>query len=66
MWKNSNILGVAVANTNEIRYEIKRRMGNACYYSQEKILSTCLLSKKLTVNTYKTTTVYYRLYCVVV
>ena len=29
-------------------------MGNACYYSLEKILSTHLLSKKLKVNTYKT------------
>ena len=27
-------------------------MGNACYYSLEKILSSCLLSKKLKVNTY--------------
>ena len=29
-------------------------MGNACYYSLEKILSSRLLSKKLKVNTYKT------------
>ena len=29
-------------------------MGNACYYSLEKILSSCLLSKKLKVKTYKT------------
>ena len=29
-------------------------MGNACYYSLEKILSSNLLSKKLKVNTYKT------------
>ena len=28
-------------------------MGNACYYSLEKILSSRLLSKKLKVNTYK-------------
>ena len=36
--------------------EIKRRinMGNACYYSLQKILSSRLLSKKLKVNTYKT------------
>ena len=42
-------LGVTVTNTNDIREEIKRRiiMGNACYYSLEKILSSCLLSKKL-------------------
>ena len=29
-------------------------MGNACYYSLEKILSSRLLSKKLKVNTFKT------------
>ena len=29
-------------------------MGNACYYSLEKILSSRLLTKKLKVNTYKT------------
>ena len=40
----------------KIRKEIKRRMnmGNACYYSLEKILSSRLLSKKLKVRTYKT------------
>ena len=39
-----------------MREEIKRRvnMGNACYYSLEKILSSHLLSKKLIVNKYKT------------
>ena len=49
-------LGVTVSNTNDIREEIKRRinMGNACYYSLEKILSSRLLSKKLEVKTYKT------------
>ena len=48
-------LGVTVTNTNDIREEIKLRinMGNACYYSLEKILSSHLLSKKLKVNTYK-------------
>ena len=53
MWKS---LGVTVTNTNDIREEIKRRinMGNACYYSLEKILSSRLLSKKLKVETYKT------------
>ena len=46
-------LGITVTNTNE---EIKRRinMGNTCYYSLEKILSSHLLSEKLKVNTYKT------------
>ena len=55
--EKSKYLGVTVTNTNDIREEIKRRinMGNACYYSLEKILSSHLLSKKLKVNTYKTT-----------
>ena len=41
-------LEVTVTNTNDIREEIKRRinMGNACYYSLEKILSSRLLSNK--------------------
>ena len=45
-------LGVTVTNTNDIRAEIERRisMGNTCYYSLEKILSSHLLSKKLKVN----------------
>ena len=42
-------LGVMVTNMNDIREEIKRRinMGNACYYSLEKILSSRVFSKKL-------------------
>ena len=38
-------LGATVTNTNDVREEIKRRisMGNACYYSIEKILSSLLL-----------------------
>ena len=49
-------LGVTVTNTKDIHEKIKRRinMGNACYYSLEKILSSRLLSKKLKVNKYKT------------
>ena len=49
-------LGVTITNTNDILEEIKLRinMGNACYYSLEKILSSHLLSKKLKVNTCKT------------
>ena len=49
-------LGVTVTNTNDIREEIKCRinMGNACYYSLEKILSSRLISRKLKVKTYKT------------
>ena len=51
----SKYLGVTVTHINDICEEIKRRinMGNACYYSLEKILSSHLLSKKLKVNTYK-------------
>ena len=40
-------------------------VGNACYYSLEKILSSHLLSKKFKANTYKTTVLYYQLYCMV-
>ena len=49
-------LGVTITNTNDIREEMKRRinMGNACYFSLEKILLSRLLSKKLKVKTYKT------------
>ena len=55
-WISSKYLGVTVTNTNDILEEIKRRinMGNACYYSLEKILSSLLRSKKLKVNAYKT------------
>ena len=40
--ENFKYLGVMVTNTNDIHEEIKRRinMGNACYYSLEKILSS--------------------------
>ena len=49
-------LGVTITNTNDIRKQVERRInvGNECYYSLENILSFCLLSKKLKVNTYKT------------
>ncbi|KAJ4439170.1 hypothetical protein ANN_15127 [Periplaneta americana] len=41
---------------DDTREEIKRRinMGNACYYSVEKLLSSSLLSKNLKVRIYKT------------
>ncbi|KAJ4431494.1 hypothetical protein ANN_20092 [Periplaneta americana] len=40
-------LGATVTNINDTREEIKHRinMGNACYYSVEKLLSSSLLSK---------------------
>ncbi|KAJ4442648.1 hypothetical protein ANN_04237 [Periplaneta americana] len=49
-------LGATVTNINDTREEIKRRinMGNACYYSVEKLLSSSLLSKSLKVRIYKT------------
>ncbi|KAJ4427935.1 hypothetical protein ANN_23945 [Periplaneta americana] len=49
-------LGATVTNINDTREEIKRRinMGNACYYSVEKLLLSSLLSKNLKVRIYKT------------
>ncbi|KAJ4436762.1 hypothetical protein ANN_16894 [Periplaneta americana] len=49
-------LGATVTNINDTREEIKYRinMGNACYYSVEKLLSSILLSKNLKVRIYKT------------
>ncbi|KAJ4427781.1 hypothetical protein ANN_25434 [Periplaneta americana] len=48
--------GATVTNINDTREEIKRRinMGNACYYSVEKILPSSLLSKNVKVRIYKT------------
>ncbi|KAJ4427579.1 hypothetical protein ANN_25227 [Periplaneta americana] len=45
-------LGATVTNINDTREEIKRRlnMGNACYYSVEKLLSSSLLSKSRRTN----------------
>ncbi|KAJ4435519.1 hypothetical protein ANN_18135 [Periplaneta americana] len=49
-------LGATVTNINYTQEEIKHRinMGNACYYSVEKLLSSSLLSKNLKVRIYKT------------
>ncbi|KAJ4441931.1 hypothetical protein ANN_11794 [Periplaneta americana] len=49
-------LGATVTNINDNREEIKHRMnmGNACYYSVEKLLSYSLLSRNLKVRIYKT------------
>ncbi|KAJ4448531.1 hypothetical protein ANN_10549 [Periplaneta americana] len=49
-------LGATVTNMNDTREEIKHRinMGNACYYSVEKLLPSSLLSKNLKVRIYKT------------
>ncbi|KAJ4435814.1 hypothetical protein ANN_18433 [Periplaneta americana] len=40
-------LGATVTNINDTREEIKRRMGNACYYLVEKHLPSNLLSKNV-------------------
>ncbi|KAJ4441981.1 hypothetical protein ANN_11845 [Periplaneta americana] len=55
-WNKFKYLGATVTNINDTREEIKRRinMGNACYYSVEKLLSSSLLSKNLKVRIYKT------------
>ncbi|KAJ4428274.1 hypothetical protein ANN_24291 [Periplaneta americana] len=52
----ANKEGATVTNINDTREEIKRRinMGNVCYYSVEKLLSSSLLSKNLKVRIYKT------------
>ncbi|KAJ4435173.1 hypothetical protein ANN_23749 [Periplaneta americana] len=49
-------LGATVTNINDTREEIKRRInvGNVCYYSVEKLLSSSLPSKNLKVRIYKT------------
>ncbi|KAJ4431673.1 hypothetical protein ANN_20273, partial [Periplaneta americana] len=49
-------LAATVTNINDTQEEIKHRinMGNACYYSVEKLLSSSLLSKNLKVRIYKT------------
>ncbi|KAJ4427864.1 hypothetical protein ANN_23868 [Periplaneta americana] len=54
--KQFKYLGATVTNINDTREEIKRRinMGDACYYSVEKLLSSSLLSKNLKVRIYKT------------
>ncbi|KAJ4428658.1 hypothetical protein ANN_25651 [Periplaneta americana] len=54
--KKFKYLVATVTNINDTREEIKRRInvGNACYYSVEKLLSSSLLSKNLKVRIYKT------------
>ncbi|KAJ4431751.1 hypothetical protein ANN_20356 [Periplaneta americana] len=59
-------LGATVTNINDTGEGIKHRinMGNACYYSVEKLLSSSPLSKTLKVRIIKQ--LYYRLFCMVV
>jgi hypothetical protein len=49
-------LGTTVTNQNLIQEAIKRRqnLGNACYHSVQKLLSSCLLSKIIKIRIYKT------------
>ncbi|KAJ4442239.1 hypothetical protein ANN_12105 [Periplaneta americana] len=49
-------LGATVTNINNTREEFKHsiNMGNACYYSVEKLLSSSLLSKNVKIRIYKT------------
>jgi hypothetical protein len=41
-------LGTTLTNQNDIHDEIKSRLnsGNACYYSAQNVLSSCLKTKK--------------------
>jgi hypothetical protein len=48
-------LGTTVTDQNSIQVEIKRRLklGNACYYSVQNLLSSRLLSKRLRIEIYR-------------
>jgi len=48
-------LEMTVTNQNCIHEEIKSRLnlGNACYYSLQSLLSSCLLSKNLKIKIHK-------------
>jgi len=47
-------LGTTLTNQNSIQEEIKSRLklGNACYYSVQSLLSSSLLSKNLKIKIY--------------
>jgi hypothetical protein len=48
-------LGTTLTNQDDIHDEIKRlNSGNACYYSFQNLLSSCLISKDLKIKIYKT------------
>jgi len=49
-------LGAILTNQNSIQEEIKSRLklGNACYYSVQNLLSSSLLSKTLKIKIYRT------------
>jgi hypothetical protein len=49
-------LGTTLTNQNSIQAEIKNilKLGNACYYSVQNLLSSRLLSKNLKIKIYRT------------
>jgi hypothetical protein len=49
-------LGTTLTHQNDIHDEIKSRLnsGNACYYSVQNLLSSCLISKNLKIKIYRT------------
>jgi len=49
-------LGTTLTNQNSIAEEIKNRpkLGNACYYSVQNLLSSRVLSKNLKIKIYRT------------
>ena len=49
-------LGTTLTDQNSIQEEIKSRLklGNACYYSLQNLLSSRLLSKNLKIKIYRT------------
>ena len=49
-------LGTTLTNRNSIQEEVKCRLklGNACYYSVQNLLSSSLLSKTLKIKIYRT------------
>jgi hypothetical protein len=55
-WNSSKYLETTLANQNSIHEEIKCRFksGNACYHSVQNLLSSSVLSKYLTIKTYRT------------
>jgi hypothetical protein len=49
-------LGMTLTNQDDIHDKIKSRLnlGNACYYSVQNLLFSCLISKNLKIKIYKT------------
>jgi hypothetical protein len=49
-------LGTTLTNGNDVHVEIESRLnsGNACYYSVQNLLSSCLIPKNIKIKIYKT------------